>query len=134
MLEITDIKKINQVVSDVIEKVAQTVSDDKAATRWVNSINKVADQIEDHGDFMTWNPETKSLLIWNQETNSIHSANGVCDCAAFQKGFPCFHRAAARIVRLYLEPEAREPIAGPPYMSPSQMNSRRAKIGNIWID
>ena len=141
MIEITNKTKFEQIVSDAIEKVAMTVQNDKLAQRWINAINKAAAQIEENGEWITWMPETKSIVIWNQETNNVHSANGVCDCMAFQKGFPCFHRAAARIIRLYMEGEESAKVDSTLAKSPALTylpvtvpNPRRVKIAGVWID
>ncbi|HSK72310.1 MAG TPA: hypothetical protein VK892_11475 [Pyrinomonadaceae bacterium] len=135
MIEITNKAKFEQIVSDAIEKVAMTVPNDKLAQRWINAINKAAAQIEENGEWITWMPETKSIVIWNQETNNVHSANGVCDCMAFQKGFPCFHRAAARIIRLYMEAEeAKKESPALTYLPVTVPNPRRMKIAGVWID
>ena len=106
MLKIENKEKFNRLVSEAIERVATTVENEGTARRWVNAITKAADQIEENGDFMTYDADARQLLIWNQETNNIHAANGVCDCKAYLAGHPCFHRAAARLVRLYHESEA----------------------------
>ena len=135
MIEITNKEKFEQIVSDSIEKVALTVSDDRLAQRWINAINKAAAQIEENGEWITWMPETKSIVIWNQETNNVHSANGVCDCEAYKRGFPCFHRAAARIIRLYMEAETQaKEIPALTYLPVTVPNERRLKIGGVWID
>ena len=135
MIKITNKSRFEQIVSDAIEKVAMTVSNDKLAQRWINAINKAAAQIEENGEWITWMPDTKSIVIWNQETNNVHSANGVCDCKAFQKGFPCFHRAAARIIRLYMETEeAKKESPALTYLPITVPNPRRVKIGGVWID
>ena len=73
--------------------------------RWINAIAKATAEIEANGVFMTYQPEDHSLIIWSQKSNNIYTANGVCQCRAFEQGSPCFHRAAARLVRLYMEPE-----------------------------
>jgi len=106
MLEITDTNKFGKVIADALSKVEQTVTDAKTKTRWINAISKATVEIEQNGDFMTWMEEDKSLLIWSQKSNNIYAANGVCQCRAFEQGEPCFHRAAARIVRLYKQMEA----------------------------
>ncbi len=98
MLAINNQAKFNEIVKEARTKSANF-------KRWQNAINKAVVQIELQPEFIEWMPETKSLLIWSQESNEIHSANGVCDCIAFTKGFPCWHRAAARLVRLYNEAE-----------------------------
>ena len=89
-------EKFNAIVKDALAKSANY-------SRWQNAINKAVTQIQLNGEFMTWQADSKSLLIWSQESNAIHAANGVCDCQAFDRGFPCWHRAAARLVRIYME-------------------------------
>jgi len=42
-------------------------------------------------------------LIILSGSNEIYSANGTCQCKAYEKGFPCWHRAAARLVERYME-------------------------------
>jgi hypothetical protein len=106
MLEITDTNKFGKVVADALSKVELTVTDAQTKKRWVNAIVKATVEIEENGVFMTWMKEDKSLLIWSQKSNNIYAANGVCQCRAFEQGSPCFHRAAARLVRLYKEMEA----------------------------
>jgi hypothetical protein len=105
MLEITDTNKFGKVVADALSKVELTVTDAKTKTRWINAISKATAEIEQNGDFMTWMEADKSLLIWSQKSNNIYAANGVCQCRAFEQGSPCFHRAAARLIRLYMETE-----------------------------
>ncbi|MET0466768.1 MAG: SWIM zinc finger family protein [Chitinophagaceae bacterium] len=44
-----------------------------------------------------------ALLILS-DSNEIYTANGTCQCKAFQNGRrPCWHRAAARLVKRYTE-------------------------------
>lgn len=105
MLEITNTDKFGKVTADALAKVELTVKDSKTKTRWINAIAKAVAEIEANGVFMTWQEEDHSLLIWSQKSNNIYSANGVCQCRAFAQGAPCFHRAAARLVRLYMEME-----------------------------
>jgi hypothetical protein len=54
---------------------------------------------------MTRQEDPQSLLIWSQRSNNIYTANGVCQCRAFEQVIPCFHRAVARLVPLYVEAE-----------------------------
>lgn len=103
MLEITNNDKFGKVISDAIAKVELTVKDSKTKKRWINAIAKATVEIENNGVFMTWQEETHSLLIWSQRSNEIYTSNGVCQCRAFAQGAPCYHRAAARLVRLYIE-------------------------------
>lgn len=110
--------RFNQIVKEALAKSANY-------SRWQNAINKAVVQMELNGEFMTWQPETKSLLIWSQESSDIHAANGVCDCRAFERNYPCWHRAAARLVRIYLESveaekeEIRRDVFEPTYLKPT---------------
>ncbi len=52
---------------------------------------------------MNYDKADNYLVIWSQKSNEVYSANGVCQCKAFERGMACWHRAAARLVRLYLE-------------------------------
>jgi hypothetical protein len=105
MLQIENKDRFGKVVADALAKVELTVTDVQTKKRWINAIAKAAVEIEQNGVFMTWQEEDHSLIIWSQKSNNIYTANGVCQCRAFEQGAPCFHRAAARLVRLYMEPE-----------------------------
>ncbi len=105
MLQIEDKELFGKVIADALSKVEFTVTDAKTKSRWINAISKAAAEIEANGVFMTWQDYEQSLLIWSQKSNHIYSANGVCQCRAFAEKAPCFHRAAARLVRLYIEAE-----------------------------
>ncbi len=105
MVQIENKELFGKVIADSISKVEQTVSDVQTKKRWINAISKAAAEIEQNGVFMTWQADEQSLLIWSQKSNHIYSANGVCQCRAFSEHSPCYHRAAARLVRLYIEAE-----------------------------
>jgi hypothetical protein len=106
MLQIENKDTFGKIIADALSKVEQTVTDAQTKKRWINAIAKATVEIEQNGDFMTWMEADKSLLIWSQKSNNIYAANGVCQCRAFEQGSPCFHRAAARLVRIYKEMEA----------------------------
>jgi hypothetical protein len=106
MLQIENKDIFGKVIADALSKVELTVADAKTKTRWINAIAKATVEIEENGDFMTWMDDSHSLLIWSQKSNQIYSSNGVCQCRAFEQGAPCFHRAAARLVRIYKGMEA----------------------------
>jgi hypothetical protein len=125
MLAINNQQKFNATVKEALTKSANF-------PRWQNAIGKAVAQIELHGEFMTWMPETKSLLIWSQDSNDIHAANGVCDCEAFKRGFPCWHRAAARLVRLYMEARLDEGN-NIPYLKPT-IERKAERVGGIRIN
>ncbi len=103
MLEITNQELFGKVIAAALARVELTVTDARTKSRWINAISKAAVEIEENGVFMTWQEDDQSLLIWSQKTNNIYTANGVCQCRAFEQGSACFHRAAARLVRLYME-------------------------------
>ena len=110
MLEIKDTNKFGKVIAGALAKVELTVTDAQAKKRWINAIAKATAQIELHGEFMNYDTAENHLVIWSQDSNEIYTANGVCQCKAFERGAACWHRAAARLVRLYLElPENTKP-------------------------
>ena len=104
MLQIENKDRFGKVIADALSKIELT-ADAQTKRRWINAIAKAAVEIEENGVFMTWMEADKSLLIWSQKSNNIYTANGVCQCRAFEQGSPCFHRAAARLVRRYMETE-----------------------------
>ena len=103
MLSITDASKFGKVIAGTLAKVELTVKDASAKKRWINAITKAAVQIEQNGAFMTYDEAENYLVILSQDSNEVYSANGVCRGKAFARGLPCWHRSAARLVRLYLE-------------------------------
>jgi len=94
-----DKEKLGAIVADAIVKVHQSGKDVK---RWVNAIAKATVEIENN-PFMTWLPQEKHLVLWSQKSSNIYEANGTCSCRAYEQGFPCYHRAAARLIQRYLE-------------------------------
>ncbi len=125
MIEITDTNKFGKVTADAIAKVELTVKDAQIKTRWINAIAKAVIEIEENGAFMNYDAECNYVVIWSQKSNEVYSANGKCQCRAFERGFACWHRAAARLIRLYLElpenitpnfPNAEKQIKEIPYL------------------
>ena len=49
-------------------------------------------------------------VIIASPSGNLYSANGTCQCRAHAYGNPCWHRAAARLVRLH--DEAAQPLSG----------------------
>jgi hypothetical protein len=103
MLNIKDANKFGQVIAGALAKVEMTITDPALKSRWINAIAKAVYQIQMHGEFMTYDEAENYLLIWSHGSNEVYSANGVCQCKAFARGLPCWHRSAARLVRIYLE-------------------------------
>lgn len=87
-----DTNDMNKVIQLAFDKA-------QGSKRWQTAIAKAAMQIEEN-PFLHF--DGQSLLILSP-SNEIYSANGTCQCKAYQKGFPCWHRAAARLVERYNE-------------------------------
>jgi hypothetical protein len=84
--------KMSEVIREAFDKAA-------GQKRWQNAIARAKVEIENNV-FMAW--QNDSLLILSA-SNEIYEANGTCQCKAYLKGQPCWHRAAARLVRRYNE-------------------------------
>jgi hypothetical protein len=88
---------------------------------------------------MNYDTADNHLVIWSQDSNEIYTANGVCQCKAFERGLACWHRAAARLVRLYQElPEntkpnfaAKKDIKDIPYLPNTKEPIRVEKYGSV---
>jgi hypothetical protein len=85
---------------DKLQHVAQEAFDRVSGNRrWETAIAKAKAQLET-------NPyihfDGQSLLILSP-SDEIYNANGSCQCKAFTKGQPCWHRAAARLIKRYNE-------------------------------
>ena len=136
MLQIENKDRFGKVIADALSKVELTATDTQTKKRWINAIAKAAFEIEENGVFMTWLDGSQSLLIWSQKSNNIYTANGVCQCRAFEQGSPCFHRAAARLVRLYMETE-NVPVQAQaeeiPYLKPT-IQVKAERIAGIRIN
>ncbi len=135
MLEITNQELFGKVIADALARVELSVTDARTKSRWINAISKAAVEIEENGVFMTWQEDDQSLLIWSQKTNNIYTANGVCQCRAFEQGSACFHRAAARLVRLYMETAQASSVQTEeiPYLKPT-VDRPVERVGGIRIN
>ena len=139
MLEIKDTNKFGKVIAGALAKVELTVTDTQTKKRWINAIAKATAQIELNGNFMNYDTAENHLVIWSQDSNEIYTSNGVCQCKAFERGLACWHRAAARLVRLYLElPENTKPnfaakkgIKDIPYLPNTKEPIRVEKYGSV---
>lgn len=89
MLNINE-NKMSQVTQAAFDKA-------QGSKRWQNAIAKAKTEIENNV-FMEW--QNDSLLILSA-SNEIYTANGTCQCKAYAQGQPCWHRAAARLVKRY---------------------------------
>jgi hypothetical protein len=94
-----DQNKLAAVATEAISKVQTSGKD---VSRWINAIARAVIEIENN-PFIHWQPENNSLLVWSQTSSKIYEANGICQCRAFEQGYPCYHRAAARLIQRYQE-------------------------------
>ncbi len=82
-----------------MQQVIQEAFDKTNNRRWQTAIAKAKQEIEGN-PYMHF--DGHALLILSP-SNEIYSANGSCQCKAYRKGQPCWHRAAARLVERYNE-------------------------------
>ncbi len=87
-----DQETMQRVTQDAFNK----VSGDR---RWETAIVKAKLQLESN-PYMHFDGE--SLLILSP-SNEIYTANAACQCKAYLNGKPCWHRAAARLLKRYME-------------------------------
>jgi hypothetical protein len=88
---------INQ---DRMQQVAQDAFNRASGNRrWETAIAKAKAQLETN-PYMHF--DGHALLILSP-SGEIYEANGACQGQAFQRGQPCWHRAAARLVKRYNE-------------------------------
>jgi hypothetical protein len=92
----TEMMNIDQ---DRMQQVIQEAFDKTNSLRWQTAIAKAKQQLESN-PYMHFDGD--ALLILS-DSNTIYRANGTCQCRAYEKGFPCWHRAAARLVERYNE-------------------------------
>ena len=74
-----------------------------AHPRWVVAIGRALIELDSN----PWleRGDMHGLIIGSPSGN-CYAANGVCNCQAYTFGQPCWHRAAARLVRRHDEREA----------------------------
>ena len=71
----------------------------KDSRRWQTAIARAWKEFQTN-PYLDW--QDNALLILSP-SNEIYRANGTCQCRAFSNGQPCWHRAAARLVKRYGE-------------------------------
>jgi hypothetical protein len=97
----TEVNKevLGQIAAESIAKINPNAANGK---RWINAIAKAVIEIENN-PFMSFDARSHSLLMMSNASNKIYTANGTCQCRAFENGYPCKHRAAARLCAIYVE-------------------------------
>jgi hypothetical protein len=124
-LEIKSEEIFNQVVSNAIEAAITNCKIESLAKRWERAIDRAVTEIKEN-PYLDYDEKEAHLLILSSSSNNIYAANGVCQCLAYQNGkHPCWHRAAARIWRLYLEAENKPlpPAKAAAAVAPSSLTS-----------
>ena len=97
--------------SITLQQVADKACADAAAhPRWLTAIGRALIELDqnpwiERGDLHG--------LIIGSPSGKCYTSNGVCQCKAYEYGQPCWHRAAARLVRLHDEARERQPQLTP---------------------
>jgi SWIM zinc finger len=84
--------------TDAFDRVQESSEPEWKKKRWHNAIARAWKELQTNPD-LEW--QDNALLILS-ESNEIYKSNGTCQCQAYLRGFPCWHRAAARIVERVL--------------------------------
>ncbi len=79
--------------------IAKALKDAAAHPRWIVAIGRAALELDGN----PWIERGDHGLIIGSPSGTCYAANGICQCTAFHYGQACWHRAAARLVRLYDE-------------------------------
>lgn len=123
MLAITNQERFNKIVSNALEAAITNAKTETDAKRWARAIEKAVEKIEEQPEWLHYDETENYLLIWSQTSGEIYSSNGVCQCKAYQQKQPCWHRAAARLVRIY--------FGGAENKTPRFPNEPQASVANI---
>jgi hypothetical protein len=72
--------------------------------RAVNAVAKAASRIDTDGAFMDYDGDVDRLVIWSQGSNNVYemSPGQNCGCPAHLNGVICWHKAAKRLIELYI--------------------------------
>jgi hypothetical protein len=93
---------------DVLCKVvdaARAKVNDKA---WISAIDKAYDYLLTSDDVILAADDGSALIPSSTGDDVHYAANGDCACKAGQRGKPCWHRAAARLIKRYRDAVAQE--------------------------
>lgn len=109
--------------------IAKALLDAAAHPRWVVAIGRAAVELDqnpyiergDHG-----------LIIGSPSSGNCYAANGICQCQAFKFNQPCWHRACARLVRLYDEAQAKAEIDADLTAKQTRWAEAQAQIDEIF--
>lgn len=90
---------LGQIAAESIANIKPTAPN---AQRWIRAIARAVAEVETN-PFLTYNHDSHSLLIMSQNNGNTYTANGSCQCRAFELGQPCKHRALNRLIAIYIE-------------------------------
>lgn len=92
--------------STTLQAVAdQALLDAAAHPRWIAAIGRALLELD--GNPWIERGDMHGLII-GSTSGRCYAANGTCQCKAYEFKLPCWHRAAARLVRLHDEAIARQ--------------------------
>jgi hypothetical protein len=89
-------EKLLEASTDAFDRVAESNEPEWKKKRWQSAIGKAWKELQGNNPYMHFDGE--SLLVLSS-SGEIYEANGTCGCKAYFQGYPCWHRAAARIVQ-----------------------------------
>lgn len=84
--------------------VDQARTDAAQHPRWLTAIDSAVRELVSN----PWIERADGDLLIASPSGSVYSANGVCQCDAYRFNNPCWHRAAARLVRLHDERQSAD--------------------------
>ena len=144
-IEINNNDLFGKVIAEALAKVENNGSlTSGLKIRWINAIGAAAALIEDQPEWLEFHPDLNMLTVWNQKTNMVYNANGVCECLASQRGFPCKHRAAKQLIKHYFEAlettppttagaAVEVPMEKSPYFQKTTATAKPMRVGAIRI-
>lgn len=90
---------LNLNTSILAQVVDQALIDAAAHPRWVMAIGRAVVELNTN----PYIERQDNHLLIGSPSGAVYAANGVCQCAAYAHSQPCWHRAAARLIRLHDE-------------------------------
>lgn len=88
---------LNLNLNTLDQVIAKAKTDAAQDARWVHAIERAAVELVEN----PWIERTSHGLLIASPSGQLYEANGVCQCTANGFGWPCWHRAAAKLVKNY---------------------------------
>ena len=89
------------ILTQVVNSAKRSAATDQ---RWLNAIARAAEELESN----PYIARQDDHLLIGSPSGQIYEANGACQCTAYLVGQPCWHRAAARLVKRHDEAQQRQ--------------------------